>query len=169
MERQSNRQSAIFGKILIRPDVQEMAVIRQSASSRHSLSAGRSTTFWRNSDQDHDYPNMSSSSAMALCHLQRGTFLIGRILRGIPLPRALVCSPSPVYESEDWCTSHRATFAEPKRAYSYRLLAFVQKSSGPFVPAGYTNVSRQVRSVFRGGHGLFRAYSSGSGRAAPFS
>ena len=31
-------------------------------------------------------------------------------LRGIPLPRALVCSPSPVYESEDWCTSHRATF-----------------------------------------------------------
>jgi hypothetical protein len=32
MERQSNRQSAIFGKILIRPDVQEMAVIRQSAT-----------------------------------------------------------------------------------------------------------------------------------------
>jgi hypothetical protein len=32
MERQSNRQSAIFGKILIRPDVQERAVIRQSAT-----------------------------------------------------------------------------------------------------------------------------------------
>lgn len=57
MERQSNLQSAIFGKILIRPDVQEMAVIRQSAT--FAAFAQRWTLnyiFWRNSNQDHDYP-----------------------------------------------------------------------------------------------------------------